>query len=123
LIRAILDDPTDKTKVYLLFANKSEADILLREELQDAVKDPRIKVSYTVDQVNYNLLNVFLNLFSKGSSSWKGFTGFISKEMLEKSMPKPDSVPLLWACGPKPMQRLAKTQLKELGYNVENAVM
>lgn len=55
LIRAILDDPTDKTKVYLLFANKSEADILLREELQDAVKDPRIKVSYTLDQVIYCL--------------------------------------------------------------------
>jgi len=68
-------------------------------------------------------LQYFSQLFLQGSSSWKGFTGFISPEMLEKSMPKPDSVPLLWACGPKPMQRLAKIQLKELGYDVENAVM
>jgi len=51
VIRALLDDPTDKTKLHLLFANRSEADILMKEELEAAAKDPRIKVHYTVDQV------------------------------------------------------------------------
>jgi len=51
VIRAILDDPTDPTKIHLLFANRSEEDILLKEELEEAAKDPRIKVYYTIDKV------------------------------------------------------------------------
>ncbi len=59
VMRAILDDPTDPTKLHLLFANRSEEDILMKEELDEAAKDPRIKVYYTVDKVR-----VFFNLFS-----------------------------------------------------------
>ena len=51
IILALLDDPTDRTNIHLLFANKSEADILMREELEEAAKDPRIKIHYTVDTV------------------------------------------------------------------------
>jgi Oxidoreductase NAD-binding domain len=34
VIRAIQRDPKDKTEVWLIFANQTEADILLREELE-----------------------------------------------------------------------------------------
>ncbi len=51
VVRALLDDPTDKTKLHLLFANRSEADILMKDELEQAAKDPRIKLHYVVDQV------------------------------------------------------------------------
>jgi len=34
-----------------LFGNRSEDDILLKEELEQAAKDPRINVYFTVDKV------------------------------------------------------------------------
>ena len=34
VIRAIQRDPNDKTEVWLIFANQTEEDILLREELE-----------------------------------------------------------------------------------------
>ena len=64
VMRALLDDPTDQTKLHLLFANRSEQDILMRKELEEAAKDPRIKVHYTVDQVIPFIFEKFiLNLF------------------------------------------------------------
>jgi len=50
VIKAILDNPGDQTKCWLLFSNRTEADILLRKELDEwAVKHPdRLKVHYTL---------------------------------------------------------------------------
>ena len=52
LIRQITRDPKDETKLSLLFANQTEEDILLRDELEEAVKShpDQIKVWYTVDR-------------------------------------------------------------------------
>jgi len=52
LIRQVTRDPKDETKLSLLFANQTEEDILLREELEEAVKShpDQIKVWYTVDR-------------------------------------------------------------------------
>ena len=50
LLRAILDNPRDRTEVRLIYANKSEADIMLRAELDAlAAKHPQFKVVYTLD--------------------------------------------------------------------------
>lgn len=52
LIRQITRDPKDETKLSLLFANQTEEDILLRDELEEAAKNhsDRVKVWYTVDR-------------------------------------------------------------------------
>lgn len=52
LIRQIARDPSDKTELALLFANQSEADILLRPELEEVAEtNPSIfKLWYTVDR-------------------------------------------------------------------------
>ena len=39
LIRAILKDPRDKTKMWLVFANQTENDILLRTELEEVASN------------------------------------------------------------------------------------
>jgi len=101
LIKSVLDNPHDQTFVTVLFGNKSEEDILMREELEAACTDPRIKVYYTVDN---------------GNADWKGFTGFVTKEMLQKTMPAPGKGTLIATCGPGPMNRMLTTQLAELGY-------
>lgn len=52
LIRQITRDPKDETKISLLFANQTEEDILLRDELEEAVKNnpDQVKIWYTVDR-------------------------------------------------------------------------
>ena len=52
LIRAVFRDNNDRTNLALLFANQSEDDILLREELEDCEKQfpDRFKLWYTVDR-------------------------------------------------------------------------
>ena len=52
LVTAVFRDPNDKTSLALLFANQSEDDILVREELE-AVQEKypdRFKLWYTVDR-------------------------------------------------------------------------
>ena len=52
LIRAVFRDKNDRTNLSLLFANQSEEDILLREELEEVQKQfpERFQLWYTVDR-------------------------------------------------------------------------
>uniref|UniRef100_A0A8D2AXF8 NADH-cytochrome b5 reductase 3 n=1 Tax=Sciurus vulgaris TaxID=55149 RepID=A0A8D2AXF8_SCIVU len=52
VIRAIMKDPDDHTVCYLLFANQTEKDILLRPELEELRNEhsARFKLWYTVDK-------------------------------------------------------------------------
>ena len=51
IVQAILKDPTDKTRVSLLFANQTEDDILVREELEKmAETSDQFSLWYTLDQ-------------------------------------------------------------------------
>jgi NAD(P)H-flavin reductase len=106
IIQAILDNHQDPTHVYLLFGNRSEEDILLQKELEEATKDARIKVYFAVDQAK--------------SSDWKGFKGYFTKEMIEEVMPEPKDDVLICHCGPRLMNEMVVKQLRELGYKEEN---
>ena len=52
LIRQVFRDKNDRTCLSLLFANQTEEDILLREELEEVQKEypDRFKLWYTVDR-------------------------------------------------------------------------
>lgn len=52
LIRHITRDPDDSTEMSLLFANQSENDILLKDELEEVAKThpAQFKLWYTVDR-------------------------------------------------------------------------
>lgn len=107
LIRAIIKDPTDETQMSLLYANQTEEDILLRDELDGiAKKHPdRLKVWYTVDT---------------SSKGWSYSTGYINADMIKKNMfpPSPDTIVLM--CGPAPMINFACTpNLDTLGYDTK----
>lgn len=105
LIRAIAKDPEDNTQVSLLYANQTEKDILLREELEEVAKShpDQVKVWYTVDT---------------SSEGWKYSTGFVNSDMIKDRMypPSPDTIVLM--CGPPPMINYACTpNLDKLGYD------
>lgn len=52
LVRHITKDPKDDTKLSLLFANQTEKDILLRDELEQVAKQhsDQVRLWYTVDR-------------------------------------------------------------------------
>src|SRR5271169_1323058 len=43
IIRAILKNPSDKTKISLIFANVNEEDILLREDLEKLAEEQKAR--------------------------------------------------------------------------------
>nr|BAN20783.1 NADH-cytochrome B5 reductase [Riptortus pedestris] len=105
LIRHIVKDPSDKTEMTLLFANQTEKDILLRQELEEvAEKFPeKLKIWYTLDIA---------------PKDWKYSTGFVSADMIEQHLFPPSSDGLVVMCGPPPMVNFACTpNLDKLGYD------
>lgn len=105
LVRHILKDPNDETQLALLFANQTEKDILLRDELEEAAsKNPKqFKVWYTVDTPTDN---------------WKYSSGFINPDMIQQHLFPPGPDTLILMCGPPPMVNFACIpNLDKLGYN------
>ncbi|KAK7283965.1 hypothetical protein RIF29_13715 [Crotalaria pallida] len=103
LIRAILENPKDKTKLHLIYANVTVDDILLKEELDMfANKFPdRFKVYYVL---------------SKPPNQWNGGVGHISKDMIQAHCPEPALDIQILRCGPPPMNKAMGTFLDALGY-------
>lgn len=105
VIAAILRDPTDKTKVSLLYANQAEGDILVRdslEALQAQHSDRFVSLWYTLD---------------RPPAGWKYSTGFITDEMIKAHLPAPGPSTIVLMCGPPPMVKFACQQnLDKLGY-------
>lgn len=90
LILEALNSEGDDTKITLLYANKSEADILLKERLDKlAAQHPsRFNVVYSLDDT---------------PSGWKGEKGFVSKAMVQEHMPAPADGTRIFVCGPPGM--------------------
>lgn len=86
VIKEILNNPQDHTIVHLVFANNTEEDILLKDQLDElAKKHSNFKVTY---------------ILSKPSSAWKGHKGFVTGELLDVTLPKPSSDVSIFVCGP-----------------------
>lgn len=120
LMDEIARNPSDKTKVHLIYGNKSPEDVLLHREL-DAVQAKRpdqIKIDYFVD---------------KASGDWKHHVGYISKDFLQKNVAQPSKDTKVFVCGPPGMyeaisgnkvspadQGEVTGALAELGFNKEH---
>ena len=99
---------SDQTKWNLLFANKSEEDILLESNLQKLQKKiPTLKISFTLE---------------KPTASWKSYIGYVSDQMINENIPLPDEEDdhLIFVCGPKAMNEFVKDKLLRLGYPETN---
>ncbi|CBJ30200.1 conserved unknown protein [Ectocarpus siliculosus] len=105
VISAIMrEGSTGLVEMSLIFANKSEDDILLRDMIEKlAASNPNFKFHYTLDTV---------------PEGWAHSQGFISKEMVEKHMPPPGADTLILMCGPPPMLKFACVPaLEALGFS------
>lgn len=91
LVREILTRANElHLKIALLFANQSEKDILLRDELDElAAQFPdNFKVWYTVDTA---------------SDKWTYSTGFVNADMIRDHLYPPSKNTVVLMCGPPPM--------------------
>ncbi|KAH9641914.1 hypothetical protein HF086_011664 [Spodoptera exigua] len=104
LIRHICKDGNDPTEMRLLFANQTEEDILLRNELEKYQSEhpEQFKVWYTID---------------RPSEGWKYSVGFINDEMISQHLFPPGDDVIVLMCGPPPMINFAcNPALEKLGY-------
>lgn len=101
IIRAIQKDEADSTELYLIFANQTEEDILLRKELE-ACESDKFHLHYTLD---------------RPPESWAYGSGFINADMCRKHLPPPGDDTMIFCCGPPPMIKFAcEPAFKELGF-------
>ncbi|OTA68673.1 ferredoxin reductase-like protein [Hypoxylon sp. EC38] len=108
LIRGILQNPDDHTKITLVFGVNTDSDLLLRKEFEDyeARFPSRFNVTYTVSHPSEN------SPFRRG---------YVTKELLKEVAPHSNDCKV-FVCGPPPMEnalvgsRRQPGILEELGY-------
>jgi cytochrome-b5 reductase len=108
IIRHVFKDPSDATEVWLLFANQTEDDILLRKELEDLsdLYPSRFHLWFTVD---------------KAPVGWKYSEGFVNEEMIRERLPSPGKDAVILMCGPPPMIQFAcNPNLDKAGFGQES---
>ena len=106
VLSAVLRDPTDETKVRLLYANKSPEDILAREILEKlAAENPdRFTLNFTVDAVG-------------NEKDWQGHVGFVSPDMAKATLFKAEAGTICAMCGPPVMlEKACHPALQQMGY-------
>ncbi|CCE64522.1 hypothetical protein TPHA_0I00150 [Tetrapisispora phaffii CBS 4417] len=102
LLNAVIIVPEDVTKIKVLYANDTENDILLRDELDDiAEKYPNFEINYVLRYP---------------TEDWDGETGLVTKELMQKYLPKASSDNRLFICGPKAMNESVLSIAEELGW-------
>ena len=93
-----------KTNINLIFANRTEEDILQKEELEEFAKDERFKVTY---------------ILSRPSESWTGHTGYVNTELVQSTFPSPSNENIVLLCGPpKMVNEACKPSLEEAGFDM-----
>ncbi|KAI9190106.1 NADH-cytochrome b5 reductase [Blastocladiella emersonii ATCC 22665] len=104
VIKAILKNPEDSTKVSFIFANVSYDDILLKDELDKlaATHSDRFTVHYVLNSPPPN---------------WTGSAGFVTKDVVSAHLPAPAKDVKLLLCGPPPMVKAMTAIAEELGFD------
>jgi cytochrome-b5 reductase len=107
IIRWILTTRID-VELSLIFANKTEADIIFREEWERAVREhPNFHCYHVLDQP---------------PARWSGGIGRVTADILRQHLPAPGPNTCIFLCGPPPMVDALETTLKQLGH-AEQAII
>ena len=102
-LRSIIRYATDKslkTSIRLLYSNRDEDSIPFKSDF-DAMQrsNPNLEISFTI---------------TNPSRSWKGLTGRIDRDIIEKAVPD-YSERVFYTCGPKPMVDSMRSMLNDMG--------
>ncbi|OAF69615.1 hypothetical protein A3Q56_02633 [Intoshia linei] len=110
-IQEILFAEKNEIQIYLIYANRSEDDILLFDDLNELSRkyNGKLKIHYTIDR-------------SIAPEDWKYDIGFIDKDMVSKHFPPPGEDTVSLMCGPPIMMKLMKSLLVSMDYTDERVV-
>jgi cytochrome-b5 reductase len=122
LLRGIVENPADKTRVSLIYSNHSRKDLVLANELCEMQK-------------TYPNFHLYLTLTQESPKRWLGGVGRITAEMMKPFLPKPgEKNTIVLVCGPSsfmaaisgdkdfskkgapPAQGVLSGVLKDMGY-------
>ena len=99
MIRSRLD-AQNHTPMWLIYANKSEQDIIMRDTLEAFTQ----KLPLTVTHV-----------LSDPSDDWMGESGYVDGDLLDEYLPEDAEDIDYFVCGPPPMMDLVEPELKKRG--------
>ena len=113
IIRQVFRDPKDRTELFLIFANVTLQDILLKTELDELASEHpnRFAIKY--------VLNVDP---SDETNRWSGGIGFVTAEVIRAHFPPAHSDMQILLCGPPPMVKAVSDACASLGYNPAGTV-
>lgn len=104
ILNEIITTPEDVTKISLIYANDTENDILLKEELDEmAEKYPYFDVHYVLRTPPDN---------------WSSSIGLITQDLMEGFLPDSSDDNRLLICGPEGMNSSVLAYAKNLGWKV-----
>lgn len=106
IAREVLRDKQDTTKLFLIFANVSVDDILLKEQLDNLARahPDRFSMHLVLDHA---------------PRDWAGSQGYVTPEIITKYCPAPSEDCMILSCGPPPMVKAVQAQVLALGYSAE----
>ncbi|RAL05302.1 cytochrome b5 reductase family protein [Aspergillus ibericus CBS 121593] len=108
LIRAICEDDTDLTEISLIYANRTEEDILLRRELDAfAQRHPQLRIWYMLDSPAHD---------------WPFGKGYVTSDIMRDKLPGPSFDTKIMLCGPPGMVNASKKALASMGFQAPGAV-
>lgn len=99
MIRSRLD-AQNHTPMWLIYANKSEQEIIMRDTLEAFTQ----KLPLTVTHV-----------LSDPSDDWMGESGYVDGDLLDEYLPEDAGDIDYFVCGPPPMMDLVEPELKKRG--------
>jgi len=112
VLRSILHDPSDtETRIWLLDANRTEADILCRAELNEL-------------QARHSMRFVLNHTLTSPPLDWSQGRGRITYEMLVAHLPPPSPDGMVLACGPLGMiTDMLKPGLQRCGWDLNTSLV
>ena len=94
----------DGPELSLIFCNKTEQDILLKDQL-DSLSEQGLNLHYVVESPSEN---------------WNGHTGLLNEDLIEDLIPNPSDGHLVMHCGQPGMNEFVRELLLDLGHSENN---
>jgi len=108
IIRWILAKGLD-VALFLIFSNKTEADIIFRKEWARDVRE----------HTNFHCYHVL----EQPPTGWTQGIGRVTTDILRAQLPPPGPGTIVFLCGPPPMVEALEETLRKLGYSEEAVIL
>lgn len=110
IVKSSLEDYSDCSSIHLIFANSTEKDVFLKEELDSLAEQhaARFRLTYTV---------------SKPGDNWRAVVGRPDSAEVLKVLPPPSDDHVVMLCGPNGMVKGVVNTLKTIGHQEKNLLV